>query len=94
MNILGLRGDDVISEENPEMQEVLRRIPKEELYRRQYRLKVAFQKSLMHEILPKDQWTTPENVFLLFIIFFFICNSKQKKNYSFFFFLKFFLKNF
>jgi ubiquinol-cytochrome c reductase subunit 7 len=57
---LGLRYDDLIAEREKDVWEALELLPKEELYARHYRLKRAFQLSLMHRILPEKEWTTPE----------------------------------
>ena len=63
----GLRLDDLIHEESPQTHEAMRRISKDELYRREYRNKVALQESLKQTLLPKEKWTTPEQVSFLFL---------------------------
>ncbi|RHZ57012.1 hypothetical protein Glove_395g52 [Diversispora epigaea] len=57
---LGLRYDDIIIEENSIVEQALKRLPPEENDLRNIRIKQAFQLSLMHSILPKEQWTKPE----------------------------------
>ncbi|KAI7878301.1 14 kDa subunit of cytochrome bd ubiquinol oxidase [Lichtheimia hyalospora FSU 10163] len=58
---IGLRYDDLISEENELVQEALRRLEiaePREMYDRAYRIRVAQQCSLTHSLLPKEQWVT------------------------------------
>ncbi|KAI8086049.1 cytochrome b-c1 complex subunit 7 [Halteromyces radiatus] len=60
---IGLKYDDLISEENPLVKEALRRLEIAEprqMYDRAYRMRVAMQCSLTHSILPKSEWTTHE----------------------------------
>ncbi|CDH56085.1 cytochrome b-c1 complex subunit 7 [Lichtheimia corymbifera JMRC:FSU:9682] len=60
---IGLRYDDLISEENELVQEALRRLEiaePREMYDRAYRIRVAQQCSLTHSLLPKNQWVTAE----------------------------------
>ncbi|KAJ8105282.1 hypothetical protein ONZ43_g7487 [Nemania bipapillata] len=38
----------------------LKRLPPQEAYDRVYRLRRAIQCSVTHKLLPKDQWTKPE----------------------------------
>jgi len=57
---LGLRGDDLIPEESETVLLALKRLPQKEAYDRVYRLRRAFQCSLAHQLLPKDQHTKPE----------------------------------
>eukprot|EP00160_Parvularia_atlantis_P016528 Unigene5284_Nuclearia_a/m.16229 Unigene5284_Nuclearia_a/g.16229 ORF Unigene5284_Nuclearia_a/g.16229 Unigene5284_Nuclearia_a/m.16229 type:complete len:125 (+) Unigene5284_Nuclearia_a:48-422(+) len=56
----GLKYDDILMEENPEMQEALRRLPSQLAYERHFRHKYAFQLSVTKAILPKEQ-QTPED---------------------------------
>ncbi|KAH9806847.1 cytochrome b-c1 complex subunit 7 [Melampsora americana] len=56
----GLKYDDLIIEENPAMQKAISRLTEREQYDRAYRLRVAFQLSILHKELPKAQWTKPE----------------------------------
>ncbi|KAL1930329.1 hypothetical protein VTP01DRAFT_10491 [Rhizomucor pusillus] len=61
---IGLRYDDLVAEESELVQEALRRLEiaePREAYDRAYRLRVAQQCSLSHTLLPKEQWTKPEN---------------------------------
>jgi ubiquinol-cytochrome c reductase subunit 7 len=57
---VGLKFDDLLIESNPDVETALKLLPKEETYARHFRYKRAFQLSLMHRVLPKDQWTKPE----------------------------------
>ena len=59
------RYDDLIEEENDIVQEALRRLPKEEQYRRAYRIRIAQQCGVTHTELPRAQWTKPEDVLTL-----------------------------
>lgn len=56
------RADDLIVEENEDVILALKRLPPKESYDRVYRLRRAFQCSVTHKLLPKDQWTKPEEV--------------------------------
>ncbi|XP_007428939.1 cytochrome b-c1 complex subunit 7 [Python bivittatus] len=58
-NKYGLMRDDVIHETDV-VKEAIKRLPEEVYYERIFRIKRAVQLSLMHEILPKDQWTKYE----------------------------------
>ncbi|KAI8979072.1 cytochrome b-c1 complex subunit 7 [Mycotypha africana] len=56
---IGLRYDDLISEESEIVQEALRRLEIAEpraAYDRAYRIRVAQQCSMTHQLLPKNQW--------------------------------------
>ncbi|KAI9301888.1 cytochrome b-c1 complex subunit 7 [Cunninghamella echinulata] len=60
---IGLRYDDIISEENPVVREALRRFEIAEpraSYDRAYRIRAAMQCSTTQSVLPKSQWTKPE----------------------------------
>ncbi|KAH9900109.1 putative ubiquinol--cytochrome-c reductase [Xylariomycetidae sp. FL2044] len=57
---LGLLADDLIVEENEETIKALKRLPPQQSYDRVYRLRRAFQASVSHKLLPKEQWTRPE----------------------------------
>lgn len=57
---LGLRFDDLISEENPIAQTALRRLPEDESYARIYRIIRAHQTELTHHLLPKNEWIQPQ----------------------------------
>ncbi|KAI9798309.1 MAG: Cytochrome b-c1 complex subunit 7 [Piccolia ochrophora] len=54
------RYDDLLPEESDAMQKALKRLPPKEAYDRVFRLRRAFQASLAHQLLPKEQQTTPE----------------------------------
>ncbi|KAK6433378.1 Cytochrome b-c1 complex subunit 7, mitochondrial [Oleoguttula sp. CCFEE 5521] len=57
---LGLRADDLIPEESELMQRALKRLSPKEAYDRVFRMRRAFQCSLSHQLLPKDEWTKAE----------------------------------
>ncbi|KAI1439283.1 14 kDa subunit of cytochrome bd ubiquinol oxidase [Xylaria sp. CBS 124048] len=57
---LGLRADDLIIEEDERVLLALKRLPPQEVYDRVYRLRRAIQCSVTHKLLPRDQWTKPE----------------------------------
>ncbi|KAI1113033.1 cytochrome b-c1 complex subunit 7 [Nemania sp. NC0429] len=57
---LGLRADDLLLEENEDVLKALQRLPPRELYDRVYRIRRAIQCSVSHKLLPRDQWTKPE----------------------------------
>lgn len=57
---MGLKVDDLIPEESETVQKALKRLPPKEAYDRVFRMRRAFQCSLQHQLLPKDQWTKPE----------------------------------
>ena len=49
-------------EEDPDVAEAVRRLPKNEKEDRYFRFKRALDLSMKHRILPRDQWTRPEEV--------------------------------
>ncbi|KAF2872559.1 ubiquinol-cytochrome C reductase complex 14kD subunit-domain-containing protein [Massariosphaeria phaeospora] len=57
---LGLKADDILPEENDVVQLALKRLPPKEAYDRVYRLRRAFQCSVSHQLLPKEEWTKDE----------------------------------
>ena len=58
---LGLRKDDLMNEEDtPELIEAVRRLPEEEQDLRMFRMKRALDLSMKHQILPKEEWTKPD----------------------------------
>ncbi|KFZ19321.1 hypothetical protein V502_03717 [Pseudogymnoascus sp. VKM F-4520 (FW-2644)] len=59
---LGLRADDLIPEESDVVLQAIKRLPPKESYDRVFRLRRAFQCSLSHQLLPKEQQTPPEEV--------------------------------
>ena len=63
--IEGLQYDDLLAEESEIVQEALRRLEIADphaAYDRAYRIRVAQQCSLSHQLLPKDKWVTPSQV--------------------------------
>ncbi|KAI8874123.1 14 kDa subunit of cytochrome bd ubiquinol oxidase [Ramicandelaber brevisporus] len=58
---LGLLHDDLIIEENPVVQEAIRRLPEDVKDGRAWRHRVALQLSLEHHELPKEKWTKFED---------------------------------
>ncbi|KAJ9623574.1 Cytochrome b-c1 complex subunit 7 [Taxawa tesnikishii (nom. ined.)] len=57
---LGLRADDLIPEESETVLLALKRLPPKEAYDRVFRMRRAFQCSLSHQLLPKEEQTKPE----------------------------------
>ncbi|KAF2275149.1 14 kDa subunit of cytochrome bd ubiquinol oxidase [Westerdykella ornata] len=57
---LGLRADDLLPEENDVVQLALKRLPPKEAYDRVFRMRRAFQCSMSHTLLPKEEWTKDE----------------------------------
>ncbi|CCF59785.1 hypothetical protein KAFR_0H03750 [Kazachstania africana CBS 2517] len=53
---LGLRYNDLYSEENPIVQTAIRRLPEDESYARNYRIIRAHQQELSHHLLPRNEW--------------------------------------
>jgi ubiquinol-cytochrome c reductase subunit 7 len=49
-------------EEDPDVSEAIRRLPEEEQYQRLFRLKRALDLNMKKAVLPRDQWTKPEEV--------------------------------
>lgn len=61
--MLGLRKDDLLNEEDlPELREAVRRLPEDEQNLRMFRIKRALDLSMKHQLLPKEEWTKPEEV--------------------------------
>ncbi|PHH88016.1 hypothetical protein CDD83_8122 [Cordyceps sp. RAO-2017] len=58
---LGLRYDDLLEEEREAVQIALRRLSPKESYERIYRIRRSTQLSAQHKLLPRDQWTKPED---------------------------------
>lgn len=54
------RADDLIVEENEDVLKALSRLSPKESYDRIYRIRRATQLSLQQKILPKHEWTKPE----------------------------------
>lgn len=58
--MIGLKVDDLLDEDQPEVSEAIRRLDKDAQYERLFRLKRSLDLSLKHRILPKEEWTKPE----------------------------------
>lgn len=56
------RYDDLVEEERESTQIALKRLSPKESYDRIYRIRRSVQCSYQHKLLPKDQWTKPEEV--------------------------------
>ncbi|TVY31993.1 Cytochrome b-c1 complex subunit [Lachnellula subtilissima] len=78
---LGLRADDLIPEESENVLLALKRLPQKEAYDRVFRLRRAFQCSLAHQLLPKEQQTKPEEVRARYDVFD-KWNAKIHQDYS------------
>ncbi|KAM3520954.1 hypothetical protein MY4038_009220, partial [Beauveria bassiana] len=59
---LGLRFDDLLEEEREAVQIAIKRLSSQESYDRIYRIRRATQCSYQHKLLPKEDWTKPEDV--------------------------------
>ncbi|CCM02872.1 uncharacterized protein FIBRA_04986 [Fibroporia radiculosa] len=57
---MGYKYDDLLVEERDDVQRALTRLTPREHYDRQFRLKRASHCSVLHDILPKDQWIKAE----------------------------------
>merc|ERR1712141_146596 len=57
---LGLKADDLLDEDIPEVSEAVSRLDDDVKYERIFRIKRAMDLSLKHNILPKEEWTKPE----------------------------------
>ncbi|KZP24731.1 14 kDa subunit of cytochrome bd ubiquinol oxidase [Athelia psychrophila] len=57
---MGLKYDDIVADESPEIQRALERLTPREHYDRQYRMKLASHASVTHKDLPKEQWVDPK----------------------------------
>lgn len=57
---IGLRYDDLYQEENDEVKMALKRLSPKESYDRIFRIRRAVQCSYQQKVLPKDEWTKPE----------------------------------
>ena len=56
------RFDDLLEEEREEVQIALKRLSPKESYERIYRIRRSVQCSYQHKLLPREQWTKPEDV--------------------------------
>jgi ubiquinol-cytochrome c reductase subunit 7 len=54
------RADDLIEEEKESVQVALKRLSAKESYDRVFRIRRAVQASIQHKLLPKNEWTKPE----------------------------------
>ncbi|KAI0085478.1 ubiquinol-cytochrome-c reductase complex subunit 6 [Irpex rosettiformis] len=57
---MGLKYDDLLVEERPDVQRALGRLTDKEQYDRTFRFRRASQASILHADLPKSQWLKPE----------------------------------
>ncbi|KAF7789569.1 hypothetical protein EIP86_000515 [Pleurotus ostreatoroseus] len=57
---VGLKYDDLLVVERPDVQRALGRLTPREQYDRSFRYKRATQMDVIHHDLPKEQWTKPE----------------------------------
>ena len=70
MLFLGLRRGDLLNEDDPDVKEAVKRLSPEDFNLRQFRIKRALDLTMKHTILPKEHWTTSEEVCLcLFELF-------------------------
>lgn len=70
MLFLGLRRGDLLNEDDPDVKEAVKRLSPEDFNLRQFRIKRALDLTMKHAILPKEHWTTSEEVCLcLFKLF-------------------------
>ncbi|KAL5611952.1 hypothetical protein BROUX41_000481 [Berkeleyomyces rouxiae] len=58
---LGLKADDLWEEENEIAQLALKRLSEKQHYDRIYRIRRAVQCSYQNKLLPKSEWTKPED---------------------------------
>ena len=66
-SLIGLLREDLYMEEDPVVSEAIRRLPENEKNLRNYRIKRALDLSMKHAELPRDMWTTPEQVYVIYI---------------------------
>jgi hypothetical protein len=57
-----LRYDDLLEEEREDVSVALKRLSPKEAYERIYRIRRATQCSVQHKLLPRNEWTKPEQV--------------------------------
>ncbi|KAI0670609.1 ubiquinol-cytochrome-c reductase complex subunit 6 [Trametes maxima] len=57
---VGLKYDDLLVEERPDVERAIERLTPRQQYDRAFRFKRASQCSVLHDVLPKDQWIKPE----------------------------------
>lgn len=66
--ITGLLREDLYNEADADVGEAIRRLPEKEQQLRLFRLKRALDLSVKHSLLPKEQWTTAEQVFICCVV--------------------------
>ena len=70
--LVGLFRDDIISENDPVIEEALKRLSDKEAFDRTFRLRRAIQLNLNHDVLPPSEQTDPKEVqFDIFFIYIF-----------------------
>lgn len=57
--IPGLRREDLLLEDDPDVSEALKRIPEESLNMRNFRIKRAIDITMKQSTLPEELWTKP-----------------------------------
>ena len=68
-------------EDMPELTEAVRRLSEEEQNLRMFRIKRALDLSMKHQLLPKEEWTKPEEVMARILgekVKCFTCSTKKK----------------
>lgn len=60
--LVGLFRDDIISENDPVIEEALKRLSDKEAFDRTFRLRRAIQLNLNHDVLPPSEQTDPKEV--------------------------------
>ena len=60
----GLLREDLYNEDDADVREAIRRLPEKEQQLRLFRLKRATDLSMKHSLLPREQWTTPQQVYM------------------------------
>ncbi|TCD60422.1 Cytochrome b-c1 complex subunit 7 [Steccherinum ochraceum] len=53
---MGLKYDDLLVEERPDVERAISRLTPRQIYDRTYRFKRASQQSILHKDLPKEEW--------------------------------------
>merc|ERR1712002_234568 len=57
---LGLKADDLRMDEYADVETAISRLSPEDQYERIFRIRRALDLSMKHQILPKEEWTKPE----------------------------------
>ena len=60
--LVGLRRDDIISDEIDIVEEAIRRLPDKEAFDRTFRIRRAMQLQMLNSELPREEWTRIEEV--------------------------------